>query len=665
MKKCSKCPEVYSDMMHFCPNDGNPLTPIVSQDPFVSTVLDGKYLIEEPIGKGGMGLVYRARHVNFNRLFAIKILKNELVSDPQAIKRFRNEANAAGMIRHPNAITITDFNITNDGAAYLVMDYVEGRSLRDILKKEGRQSYQRTVFLLSQVCDAAAAAHRKGIIHRDLKPDNIMVEHQEDQSEMVRVLDFGIAKLSQNPAYSENITVGGAILGSPYYMSPEQCDGRHLDHRSDIYSLGIILYELLVGKVPFRAQTPWGLVKMHCSAPPPLIRNYRQDIPPALENAVLKALAKDPKDRQQSAIDLKRELEASLNPANNQQVVVNQPSVSSLSPPTIEMDIQNVQEFAKQHLGNIASQPQPNIDPLGTTPLPNLENQAANEKDSLEKQKLEALAKELEAEISHIRSRKDSSGGLKSLPIKNIPNASTEALNDLANELSNELNHFEPKKSTSSGTLPNQYNSAGLSSSLPASSPPPTSSTYATTPHYQVSSPTTPASPYSVPATAPHGAVSGAFITTKSPSQKLASTFEPIDIAEEFSLALPEMVEDVLMSVSESIVLKAEILSQRAQKEAAESAKNIVADAQARAQSPRMTTNPPNPNNPRSSNPSLPNPNSLNNTIDNSRPVMRQIPGLVQDETKSSNEFKKQMLYIIGGTLLLIVVIWLITSMFK
>ncbi|MBI4850708.1 MAG: protein kinase [Acidobacteria bacterium] len=644
MKKCPKCPEVYSDMMHFCPNDGNPLTPIVSQDPFVNTVLDGKYLIEEPIGKGGMGLVYRARHVNFNRLFAIKILKNELVSDPQAIKRFRNEANAAGMIRHPNAITITDFNITNDGSAYLVMDYVEGRSLRDILKKEGKQSYTRTVSLLSQVCDAAAAAHRKGIIHRDLKPDNIMVEQQEDQSEMVRVLDFGIAKLSQNPAYSENITVGGAILGSPYYMSPEQCDGRHLDSRSDIYSLGIILYELLVGKVPFRAQTPWGLVKMHCSAPPPPIRNHRPDIAPALEAAILKALSKDPKDRQQSAIDLKRELEAALNTSN--QVISPAPQPHSISPATIEMDIQNVSKelAAKQNFG---APPYQKPDLIGTKPLPNSDSLQVDEKESLEKQKLEALAKELEAEISQIRARKDVSGGLKSPTLRNTP---SEALSDLANDLANELNLFDPKKATSSN-ISSQYANGGSSRTPIASPNTPIPSTYTTNPHYQVSPNPTPATPYAVPATAPHGSVSGVFMGNRT-SQKLASTFEPIDIAEEFSLALPEMVEDVLMSVSESIVTKAEVLSQRIAQETTEAAKSVIADAQARMQIPKGIS-PTNFNSPTS------------NFTDSGRSVIRQIPGLVQQETKSTSEFKKQLVYIIGGTLLIIVVIWLITSMFK
>ncbi len=634
MKKCSKCPEVYSDMMHFCPNDGNPLTPIASQDPFINSVLDGKYLIEESIGKGGMGLVYRAKHVNFNRLFAIKILKNELVSDPQAIKRFRNEANAAGMIRHPNAITISDFNITNDGTAYLVMDYVEGKSLRDILKKEGRQSYQRTVNLIAQVADAAAAAHRKGIIHRDLKPDNIMVEDLEDQSEMVRVLDFGIAKLSQNPAYSENITVGGAILGSPYYMSPEQCDGRHLDNRSDIYSIGIILYELLVGKVPFRAQTPWGLVKMHCSTPPTPIRNHRADISPALEAVVLKALAKDPKDRQQSALELKKELEAALSGA-----MVNAPSVQPMMAKPINNLGQNQQSIE--------------LDPLGTKPLTNLANAAQQEPSNvLEQQKLEALAKELEAEISQIRARKDSSGGLKSASLRDT---SKSILNDIASELAEDLSAYDPKKAA----LANQYNAYNSPSIMsPNPTKPSSISSYSTNPHNKIE-------PYAVPTTTPHSAISATLVEkSPSPSQMLATTSEPLDIAEEFSLALPEMVEDVLMSVSETILTKAEVLSQRVAQEATVAAQTLMAEAKTRMQNPATATNPSYQN----SNINSSSPRNLSNNSNfnpSDRIVSRPIPGLVEKEVKSDSDFKKQLMYIAGGSLLLITVIWLISSFFR
>lgn len=525
MKRCPQCPEVFSDMMHFCPNDGNPLVPIVAQDPLINSTIDGKYVIEEVIGKGGMGVVYKARHVNFNRQFAVKILKSEFVNDPQAVKRFRNEANAAGAIRHPNAIAITDFNITPEGLAYLVMDLVEGRSLREIIKKEGALGQIRTVKLIGQVCDAVAAAHRKGIIHRDLKPDNIMVESPDDtDDEIVHVLDFGIAKLSQNPAYSENITVGGAILGSPYYMSPEQCDGRQLDARSDIYSLGIILYEMLTGKVPFRAQTPWGLVKMHCSATPQPLKLHRPDINPQLEQTVLKALLKDPNDRQHTATELKRELEAAISGMKIDELVLNRSNKPTSQQATAPLDNQKeVESLVKEQFAPPPPPPPRRSEPpkiedipspvdMVTTPMQALlpedvsyvENTAvfSGEEmrqelaDAEEQRRIAELATELEAEMKLFKSRKSSAER------RNM----TSALDELGSEPSEEWR----------------------------GSPPPPQIGYQSEYSYQ------------------------------QPQQSVAVA-EASDIAEEFSLALPEMVEDLLISVSESITLKADVLHKRAE----------------------------------------------------------------------------------------------------
>lgn len=581
MKRCPKCPEVYSDLMHFCPNDGNQLIAMVAADPLLNTTIDGKYIIEAVIGKGGMGVVYRARHTNFNRQFAIKVLKSDLVTDPQAVKRFRNEANAAGAIRHPNAIAITDFNITNDGIAYLVMDYVEGRSLREIVKKEGPQTYQRTVKLLCQVCDAVAAAHRKGIIHRDLKPDNIMVENTED-GEMVHVLDFGIAKLSQNPAYSENITVGGAILGSPYYMSPEQCDGRQLDPRSDIYSLGIILYELLNGKVPFRAQTPWGLVKMHCSTPPQPLRGKRPDIPPALEAAILKALAKTPNERQSSALELRKELESSLNTANvansNYSLSPEQPQPSFSPPPgpvynPVPVANQPVAPTTPALAQNIALPPQPPVQDLSTVPMQALVEAKIEAKGpSLEQQKLEELAKELEAEMSQFRGKKESTGGFKS----GLNPSRSGTLGNMAQELSEELG---------SASVPNPPPPAAINPVIeqaPANNwagipppPPPFERSNAARSEPMWDTPPPPSQP----------------LPNLSNTDSRSSYTYEIDIAEEFSLALPEMVEDVLMGISEGIVLKADVIAQRAKASMSPAAQLIAAKLDKEAKLDSAKTN--------------------------------------------------------------------------
>ncbi|MBL8149607.1 MAG: serine/threonine protein kinase [Blastocatellia bacterium] len=576
MKRCPKCPEVYSDMMHFCPNDGSQLVPIVAQDPLINNTIDGKYVIEAVIGKGGMGVVYRARHTNFNRKFAIKVLKSELVNDPQAVKRFRNEANAAGAIRHPNAIAITDFNITPDGLAYLVMDYVEGRSLRETLKKEGALSYLRTIKLISQVCDAVAAAHRKGIIHRDLKPDNIMVETPEDdpENEIVHVLDFGIAKLSQNPAYSENITVGGAILGSPYYMSPEQCDGRQLDLRSDIYSIGIILYEMVTGKVPFRAQTPWGLVKMHCSATPQPPSKHRPDIVPLLEKTILKALLKDPNDRQQSAMELKRELEAILGSDTSFGVRSSSspgfyagnlaeappPPKSKAEASTAPLDESLAKKVAESFTGEELSKSDEIssatslVGNLKTTPMPAIEpeNTKSSTGSSQEQKELEELARQLEAEMQQFKSRKGSTENRPKAKIKRpltVNQNSSTSMDSLANELARELERMNSElasKPSPSSPFP----------AVPQFMPP------STTPAVAPSQSSAP--PLSAVQTPPENQLSKQVVTQYSSGQVTsygeAQTSEIYDIAEEFSLALPEMVEDLMLSVSETIHFKADLL---------------------------------------------------------------------------------------------------------
>jgi serine/threonine protein kinase/formylglycine-generating enzyme required for sulfatase activity len=677
MKRCSQCSEVYSDMMHFCPNDGRQLVSVVAQDPLINTTIDGKYLIEAVIGRGGMGVVYRARHANFNRLFAIKILKSEMVNDPQAVKRFRNEANAAGAIRHPNAIAITDFNITSDGLAYLVMDYVEGRSLREILKKEGALPFDRTVKLSSQVCEAVGAAHRKGIIHRDLKPDNIMVENIEDSyEEMVHVLDFGIAKLSQNPAYSENITVGGAILGSPYYMSPEQCDGRQLDPRSDIYSVGIILYEMLTGKVPFRAQTPWGLVKMHCSTMPQPLRVHRPDILPRLEETVLRALSKDPNDRQQSALDLRREIEAALDENQPARIAHAQPqqSISPPSRPKISKDAptepleqviaRQANEDADANMPQIGSKSGPLN--LLTTPMEALPNQedlifdapqfdrsaarnslnvnlssteaAARIENSEDRRKLEELAKELEAEIIQLRARKDSSGGIKQTKFKSEP------LQEMAGELDKELSKFEKRSSKVSPPLADNGSKTAQASPKRAAT---------NTPVLPYIDPTSPLQPQiaqqNVPEVAPnHG------------NRAVATTIDSFDIAEEFSLALPEMVEEVLMSVSETITLKAELLSRRVTEEAKK------ADAQASAAEGRLPgTSLSGKQSRRTANQSRHGQKigsdylSMSEMGERSKRSQPLPKGMVEPDVKSDAEFKKTLIKIAAGSIGLIAIIFI------
>jgi serine/threonine-protein kinase len=305
-------------------------------DALVGRVLDGKYEIIAPLGAGGMGSVYRARRVLIGDEVAVKVLHTKFVGDDTLVERFRREARAAAQLQHPNVVTIHDYGEARgrEGFAYIVMELARGESLRELLRREGRMSPARAVSLMRDVCAGVGAAHRRGIVHRDLKPDNIIVipADEDTPSERVKVVDFGIAKL-RDMAADGTLTEAGAVVGTPFYMSPEQCKGESLDARADVYSLGALLYEMLAGSPPFEAPSLAGIILKHVSEPPPPLP---ADVPaaPALREAISRALSKDPEARQRDASEFSREIQSAVGAPPSAHAATQSPPAPAAEQPT-------------------------------------------------------------------------------------------------------------------------------------------------------------------------------------------------------------------------------------------------------------------------------------------------------------------------------------------
>ncbi|HEY7957792.1 MAG TPA: serine/threonine-protein kinase [Polyangia bacterium] len=264
----------------------------------------GNYVIQEKIGEGGMGAVYLAVHPKIQRQVAIKVLLPEYSKNPQMVARFFTEAKSANEIKNEHIVDIIDFGELEGGANYIIMEWLDGRSLSSAMM-DGAFPVGRAIHITRGIGRALAAAHARGIVHRDLKPDNIFLVKRQSDPDFVKVLDFGIAKLMQAQASSPDVkTKTGALIGTPTYMSPEQCRGAPVDHRTDIYALGVIVYQMLTGRLPFLAEGLGDLLLQHMTQAPQPLRELQPSIPAAVEQAVLWALAKDPDKRPQHVQEL-------------------------------------------------------------------------------------------------------------------------------------------------------------------------------------------------------------------------------------------------------------------------------------------------------------------------------------------------------------------------
>ncbi len=282
----------------------------------VGQTIGGKFLVEAYVGGGAMGEVYRAKHVDLGRTIALKVMRSDL-SDATFAARFQREAKAASLLDHPNTVRVLDFGAESSGLAYIAMEFLDGRDLYQLIKSEHPLAPTRVVGLLAQALSAMKAAHRLGIVHRDIKPENIMVTEVHDDEggelrEVVKVCDFGIAKITERDGMQTEpgraLTGTGTLMGTPEYMSPEQARGEPLDARSDLYSMGIVLFQMLTGRVPFLGESPLGVVVKQVTDLPPRPSSLRQDVDPRLEELCLRALEKRPEDRFQSAGEMRAAL---------------------------------------------------------------------------------------------------------------------------------------------------------------------------------------------------------------------------------------------------------------------------------------------------------------------------------------------------------------------
>src|SRR5256885_11149616 len=345
MKICPVCSTEYADDVKFCPSDGQTLrsaAPGGASD-LVGQVIADRYHVIKKLGEGGMGQVYLAEHVKMGRRSAIKVMNPSMVHDPDAVARFNREASNASRITHPNVWAIYDFGETPDGLIYLAMEFIEGEPLTDLLQREGALPVPRATAIFLQTADALQAAHDLGIVHRDLKPDNIMLSRRKGGGDTVKVVDFGIAKAVGGDEAGQKVTKTGLVVGTPEFMSPEQLSGDTLDGRSDLYSLALVFYRMLSGKLPFEATTVQETMIKRLTDEPATLTQSRPDLsfPPGLQPLLDTPLARTPAERYQTVAKFAADVAAvtgrpvarSVPPTEAKTELIDTPTIRTAAPP--------------------------------------------------------------------------------------------------------------------------------------------------------------------------------------------------------------------------------------------------------------------------------------------------------------------------------------------
>lgn len=355
MKYCPLCGKNYEDEAQACAVDGATLRISEKKDPYLGNLIKGRYQVLSKLGEGGMGTVYLAEQVSVGRKVAIKFLLGNYASDDAFIGRFRREARLAASLNHRNIVIVYDFDQANDGTLFIVMEHLSGQKLSDVIRRDGSLDFSRATRLGLQIAEGLDAAHHAGVIHRDIKPDNIMVAGA-GASEQIKLMDFGIARL-RDTGNASQITRAGLIVGTPAYMAPEQIEGSEVSDKTDIYALGVVLYEMLSGNVPFKAATPGAVLIKQIQEMPLPLRKLRRELPLAVERMVMQALEKEPQKRQQNMDEVVQQLRKAEEQLRGK-------SVSRPRDPALGWD--RIGQAFKKAEGKKPVEPEPPREPLHT-----------------------------------------------------------------------------------------------------------------------------------------------------------------------------------------------------------------------------------------------------------------------------------------------------------